>query len=76
MDKLEKAPAGTYDLILTDIQMPNKDVYKATKVIRSLPESAELQQLFCFCKKPCPIGICLPKWYRHGKAECGKLTLC
>lgn len=67
MDKLEKAPAGTYDLILTDIQMPNKDVYKATKVIRSLPESAESQQLFVSAKSlvrlvyVCPNGIDMEK---------------
>jgi CheY-like chemotaxis protein len=40
---LEKAKSGSYDLILTDIYMPEMDGYQTIEAIRALPDGDDFK---------------------------------
>jgi len=43
LEKFQSAPAGTYQMILMDVQMPVMDGYQATGILRKLPGGDKLK---------------------------------
>jgi len=42
MDALEKLPSGTFDLVITDLNMPNMDGFEFIRSLRENPQYRDL----------------------------------